>query len=71
VQIASSNHTDPAAWPANYYTMHVAKKDRAEGLDAPWIETSALSNGWPHAASEDDQFRQAESPFDGFLKSPL
>jgi hypothetical protein len=51
--------------------MHVAKKDRAEGLDAPWIETSALSNGWPHAASEDDQFRQAESPFDGFLKSPL
>jgi hypothetical protein len=35
----SSNHTDPPAWPANYDTIHIAKKTGAEGLNAPWIQT--------------------------------
>ena len=65
-------HTTPIwpAWPANYGTIHIAKKTgkSAEGLDAPWIETTAPCKEWPHAASEDDKFRKAESPFHSFQK---
>ena len=31
----SSNHSNPAAWPANYDTIHVAKRIAPRELNAP------------------------------------
>jgi hypothetical protein len=39
VSFSSSNQTDPPAWTASYYTIHVAKRTNAEDFNAPWTPT--------------------------------